>query len=80
MHPTPNLAQLDELVSRSQGRELSVRRETVGVQRPLPASIELAAYRIVQEALTKVAARLVHLRVPRTLRLRQSTQATNLLP
>ncbi|MBB5113418.1 signal transduction histidine kinase [Micromonospora echinospora] len=52
--PAPRLGQLDELVARTNGAGLSVslHRDTGG--RELPAVVELAAYRIVQEALTNV--------------------------
>ncbi len=50
--PQPGLAQLDELVARAResGLELSVER--VGEARALPAGLDLAAYRIAQEAIT----------------------------
>jgi signal transduction histidine kinase len=50
--PQPGLAQLDALVehARAGGLDVSLTRE--GSQAPLPAGIELSAYRIVQEALT----------------------------
>jgi signal transduction histidine kinase len=50
--PQPGLADIDELVARAResGLELTVHRE--GDARPLPAGVDLAAYRIVQEAIT----------------------------
>ena len=50
--PQPGLDELDELVARAResGLELSVER--VGEARPLPAGVDLAAYRIAQEAIT----------------------------
>ena len=50
--PAPGLAQLDDLLGevRAAGLEVSVARD--GEARPLPASVDLSAYRIVQEALT----------------------------
>jgi signal transduction histidine kinase len=53
--PTPTLARLDNLVSRAAGAGLRVRTETVGEVRPLPYGVDVAAFRIVQEALTNVA-------------------------
>ena len=52
--PTPTLARLDDLLSRAESPGLSVRKEVVGEPRPLPAGADLAAYRIIQEALTNV--------------------------
>ncbi|WP_205698764.1 sensor histidine kinase [Conexibacter sp. SYSU D00693] len=50
--PAPRLAELDALAAplRHAGLEVAVRRD--GEARPLPAGVELSAYRIVQEALT----------------------------
>jgi signal transduction histidine kinase len=53
--PAPGLAQLPELVSRSAGAGLTVALEVEGEQRSLPASVDLAGFRIVQESLTNVA-------------------------
>jgi signal transduction histidine kinase len=52
--PTPGLAQLDELVEGARGAGLDIRVEAEVGARPLPAAVDLAAYRIVQEALTNV--------------------------
>jgi len=52
--PTLTLARLSELVARTSAAGLSVRAETLGQARPLPFSVDVAAYRIVQEALTNV--------------------------
>lgn len=51
-HPLPRLADLDGLITglRDAGRE--VRLSMLGDQPPLPASVELVLYRVVQEALT----------------------------
>ena len=50
--PQPALARLDALVERVRGTGLPVALEIEGTARPLPAAVELSAYRIVQEALT----------------------------
>jgi signal transduction histidine kinase len=53
--PAPGLADLDRLVSDAADNGMEVRMEVRGSPHPLPAAIELAAYRIVQESLTNVA-------------------------
>jgi signal transduction histidine kinase len=53
--PTPTLARLDTLVSRAAAAGLTVRTETAGEVRPLPFGVDVAAFRILQEALTNVA-------------------------
>jgi signal transduction histidine kinase len=53
--PTPTLARLDSLVAQSSAAGLTVRTETIGEVRPLPFGVDVAAFRIVQEALTNVA-------------------------
>ena len=53
--PAPRLADLDGLVAGVRAGGLDVRlEEDLGDGAPLPAAVELAAYRIVQEALTNV--------------------------
>lgn len=52
--PTAGLARLDELVSRAAAAGVGVSLEVHGDRRPLPASVDLAAFRIVQESLTNV--------------------------
>jgi signal transduction histidine kinase len=52
--PTPSLANLDELVTRTAAGGLAVRTEIAGTLERLPASVDLAAFRILQEALTNV--------------------------
>jgi len=52
--PAPGLGQLEELVARATGAGIPVRTTVEGAPRPLPARIDLAAYRIVQESLTNV--------------------------
>lgn len=53
--PAPGLARLTELAGTMRGAGLAVHIEQEGTPVPLPASTELAAYRIVQEALTNSA-------------------------
>ena len=50
-HPQPTLDDLDQLVASS---GLPVRLQWVGRSRPVPSSVALSAYRIVQESLTNV--------------------------
>jgi signal transduction histidine kinase len=52
--PSPGLASLSDLVSRASEAGLQVHTEVSGDLNLLPASVDLAAYRIVQEALTNV--------------------------
>ncbi len=52
--PAPGLASLDRLVQRTAGAGVTVAVERTGSVRPLPAGIDLSAFRIVQEALTNV--------------------------
>ena len=65
--PAPTLADLARLVATVRASGLDVRLDDAPHARPLPAAVELAAYRIVQEALTNVsrhaAARSVTVRV-----------------
>src|SRR5205823_7285949 len=50
--PQPGLARLDELIQRVRATGLDVALEIEGATKPLPAAVDLSAYRIVQEALT----------------------------
>jgi signal transduction histidine kinase len=52
--PSGGLASLDDLVERSAHAGLTVRKTQRGDVRPLPSAVELAALRIVQEAITNV--------------------------
>jgi signal transduction histidine kinase len=52
--PSPGLASLSDLVSRASEAGLQVHTEVSGDLKGLPASVDLAAFRIVQEALTNV--------------------------
>ena len=53
--PTPGIAQVSELISRSAAAGVEVDLEIEGEERALPASVDLAGFRIVQESLTNVA-------------------------
>jgi signal transduction histidine kinase len=50
--PQPRLSEIDALVDRMRAAGLPARLEVRGGARSLPAGVELAAYRVVQEALT----------------------------
>ena len=50
--PTPDLAAIKDLISSFAASGLHVRRETSGTRRDFSDSAQLAAYRVVQEALT----------------------------
>lgn len=52
--PAPGLAQLDILVKTASEAGVPTTTSIVGTVRPLPAAIDLAAYRIIQESLTNV--------------------------
>jgi signal transduction histidine kinase len=52
--PTAGLDRLDDLVTRTTAAGVGVTLEVRGERRPLPASIDLAAFRIVQESLTNI--------------------------
>jgi signal transduction histidine kinase len=53
--PTVGVVGLDDLIARTSAAGISVRCERTGEPQALPASVDLAVYRIVQEALTNVA-------------------------
>jgi signal transduction histidine kinase len=53
--PAPGLARLSELADTAAAAGLTARVEESGQRAPLPADVDLAAYRIVQEALTNSA-------------------------
>jgi signal transduction histidine kinase len=50
--PQPGLAELDAMVAQLHEAGLGVTVERRGDERPLPASVDLSAYRVVQEGLT----------------------------
>ncbi|MFI6495420.1 sensor histidine kinase [Streptomyces sp. NPDC050564] len=52
--PTPGLADIERLAAATAGAGVRVDVRRSGEQRPVPADIDLSAYRIVQEALTNV--------------------------
>jgi signal transduction histidine kinase len=54
LHPLPGLAGLDGLTERTAAAGVRVDVIVRGTPRPLPAGVDLSAYRIVQEALTNV--------------------------
>lgn len=53
--PSPSLARISELVSGATAAGITVRVSEEGAKRALPASVDLAGYRILQEALTNSA-------------------------
>jgi signal transduction histidine kinase len=53
--PAPGLDRLPELIELTTAAGLSVEVEVAGKAPPLPAAVQLAAYRIIQESLTNVA-------------------------
>lgn len=55
LRPQPGLDGLETLTAGVSAAGVRVRTTVTGERRPLPAAVDLAAYRIVQEALTNVA-------------------------
>jgi signal transduction histidine kinase len=54
LSPAPGLDELDALVAQTAGAGVEVRVSLEGRPRRLPAAVDLAAYRVVQESLTNV--------------------------
>ena len=54
LYPAPGLAELDRLLERTRGVGVEVELDRRGTPRELPASVDLSAYRVIQEALTNV--------------------------
>jgi signal transduction histidine kinase len=54
LSPAPGLDELDALVAQAAGAGVEVRVSLEGRPRRLPAAVDLAAYRVVQESLTNV--------------------------
>ena len=54
LDPAPSLERLDGLLTQARAAGLDVRVDIEGSPRPLPTPVDLAAFRIIQEALTNV--------------------------
>ena len=54
LSPQPSLAQLGDLVDDAHEADLTVRLTISGDARPLSPTLEVSAYRIIQEALTNI--------------------------
>ncbi|HEX5861159.1 MAG TPA: sensor histidine kinase [Nocardioides sp.] len=54
LEPQPGLDSVQALMADARSAGLSAQLEVIGNPRPLPAGVDLAAYRIIQEALTNV--------------------------
>jgi signal transduction histidine kinase len=52
LRPAPSLAELDALVAQARAAGLSVHTRVEGRPRPVPAAVDLAACRVIQESLT----------------------------
>jgi signal transduction histidine kinase len=52
LEPQPHLGQLADLVAQARKGGLDIRLSVEGQPRPLPGTLEVSAYRVVQEALT----------------------------
>jgi signal transduction histidine kinase len=54
LRPAPTLSDVGDLVKTATGSGVDIRVHWAGDPRPLPADVELSAYRIIQESLTNV--------------------------
>lgn len=54
LRPAPTLADVSDLVTAAEATGVRVAMHWTGHRRPLPADVELSAYRIIQESLTNV--------------------------
>lgn len=54
LHPQPGLGELDSLIGRVSAAGLPAQLHVTGTPQPLPPGADLAAYRVIQEALTNV--------------------------
>jgi signal transduction histidine kinase len=71
--PSPSLARVPDLLAEVRSAGLPVTLETAGEPQDLPQAVDVAAYRVLQEALSNV---LRHAgRVPTTVRIRHETGA-----
>ena len=61
--PQPTLADIERLVESTRAAGLEVQLHTQGPTRPLPAAVELNAYRVVQEGLTNALKHAGHAKV-----------------
>jgi signal transduction histidine kinase len=61
--PQPTLADIERLVESTRAAGLDVHLRTQGPLRPLPAAVELNAYRVVQEGLTNALKHAGHAKV-----------------
>jgi signal transduction histidine kinase len=61
--PQPTLADIERLVESTRAAGLDVHVDTQGPTRPLPAAVELNAYRVVQEGLTNALKHAGHAKV-----------------
>jgi signal transduction histidine kinase len=71
--PQPGMAQLPQLVQQARSAGLPVRLVVQGDPVPVPAGLDIAVYRIVQEALTNVTKHAAGAEVTTTLRYGQNT-------